>query len=262
MDTPTLKRTIKLGTVGSDALACKRALARAGYGPDRLRVLTPVFGPFAVQNLEHWQRHEKLAATGRIDSQGELDKLWPWFDALARVEYAAWKATPQQLYVDPFHLCTGLVPQRTDQGVDYGADAGSPIVAIGKMLITRATTDSGWPGPYGSPSGFNGRGGCIQGKLLEGPHAGEEVYLAEYIRLHVKVNQVVPAGALIASFYHSAASLVGIEFGWVRRGTSEPCSSDTSGTPTPGGINMTRWIEQLGGATQQHFGAGSTFCPC
>lgn len=166
------------------------------------------------------------------------------------------------MYVNPFINATGLVPERTDQGVDFGADAGSPIVAIGNMRITRATTSSGWPGPYGNPSGFNGRGGCIQGVLLEGPHKGEETYLAEYIHVDVKVGDYVKCGAVIARFYHSANSGVGIEFGWVRPGTNEPCSTDTSGVPTPGGINMTRWLNELHCPTKQHFGPGSTFCPC
>jgi hypothetical protein len=259
---------IKPWSIHKSVPPVKRALARAGHYPWKPRLFTPLAGPGFIAAVKNFQRevridpsgvygtftHEALRKTRRLGFPRE------W--AFGAQEISVLNAMRVK-YVNPFRHATGLVPERTDQGVDFGADAGAPIEAIGRMKITRATTVSGWPGPYGDPNGFHGLGGVVQGVLLEaGAHQGEEVYLAEFIHLHVTEGDIVEAGQPIASFYHSASSGVGIEFGWVRRGTNEPCSSDTSGRPTQGGINMTRWLDQLGCPTQEHFGAGKTTCPC
>lgn len=155
------------------------------------------------------------------------------------------------LYVDPLGCAVNLVPKRTDQGVDYWAELHSVILGMGDLFVTRSTTSSGWPG-----------GGCVQYVLLAGPHKGEEIYVAEFIDPLVKAGGYYRAGHPVARFNRDHTAGVGIETGFIRPGTSEPCSTDTSGVPTPGGIAFTRWLDELGCPTLQKFGPGSTFCPC
>ena len=74
--------------------------------------------------------------------------------------------------------------------------------------------------------------------------------MAEFIIPQVVVGQYVKCGQSIALFTRDHTSGVGIETGWVRPGTNEPCSTDTSGNPTPGGENFTRWLNKLGCPTR------------
>lgn len=111
---------------------------------------------------------------------------------------------------------------------------------------------SGWPG-----------GGCVQYVLLDGSHAGEEIYVSEYIRPRVKVGEILEPSYWLAWFrIPLPGGRQGIETGFIRPGTNEPCSTDTSGKPTDGGIRMTRFLEALGCPTEQHFGPGPDSCPC
>jgi len=245
-----LWRTIKLGTTGADAKAAKRALARAGYGPGKLAGLTPVFGPFSVRWLNQWKKTVSLPQNGQIQ-QPALDALWPWFDAYARKLYASYK--PPAVYVNPFAHSKGLVPERTDDGVDYGGNAGSPIGALGRSKIIEATTDSHWPGPYGNPSGFNGHGGLIHGVFLDGPNAGEEWYLAEYIHVDCGVGDVVLPGQQIARFYHDANTGVGIEYGFGIGGDHQ--------SATEAGKAWARLLLSTGAPVRDDPGPGSSLSP-
>lgn len=155
------------------------------------------------------------------------------------------------VYVNPLINAKDLQCWRTDQGVDYGAKFGSKIVAMGNCRIVRATTQSGWPG-----------GGCIQYVLLAGAHKHEEVYVAEFITPLVKAGDYVKCGQTIAVFNRDHTTGVGIETGWIRPGTNEPCSTDTSGAPTEGGIRMNRWLRELHCPTRDDFGPGPSLCPC
>lgn len=238
-------RWLGLGKVGPDVKAVKRALARAGFGPAKLAGLTPIFGPFTVIFLKRFQKKHRLAIDG-VYGPKTHSKLLPFFDALARELYLS-----RTQYVNPFRHATGLRLWRTDQGVDFAADRGSPIEAIGRARITRATRVSGWPG-----------GGCVQYVLLDGDHAGEEIYVAEFIQPVVSSGQVVEAGQTIARFTESASSGVGIETGFIRKGTHEPCSTDTSGRPTEGGLCFARFLRHLGCPTMQDPGPGSDRSPC
>lgn len=155
-------------------------------------------------------------------------------------------------YRDPLKWAGHVVPQRTDQGVDYWAERGSPIRAMGDAVVTRATLNSGWPG-----------GGCVQYRLTgSGSHKGEEIYVAEFIVPRVREGERVRKGEVIANFTRNWTERVGIETGFIRRGTHEPCSSDTSGVQTEGGRCFARWLHQLGRPTQQDPGRGSTYSPC
>lgn len=159
-------------------------------------------------------------------------------------------------YRDPLKFATGVVPKRTDQGVDYFADKGSPIVAIGNCQILRAATDSGWPG-----------GGIVQYKLTgPGSHKGEQVYVAEFIVPKVKAGDWVKKGSVIAYFTKGPVDGVGIEIGYLKPGTNEPCGTCVPSLadcqPTEAGKAFARWLHQLGRPTLMNPGPGSTYCPC
>jgi hypothetical protein len=245
-----LKRVIKLDTTGSDARACKRALARAGYGPSKLAGLTPVFGPFSVVWLNRWKKTVGLPQNGMIGQQA-LDALAPWFDSLAHKWYADF--TIPVKYVNSFRHATGLVPERTDDGVDYGGDRLARIDALGRSRILKAVTDSSWPGPYGSASGFGGTGGLIHGVFLDGPNQDEEWYLAEFIFVDVKKDWVVQAGQRIARFYHDARTGVGVEYGFGVGGNSQ--------VATEAGKAWARLLLKTGAPVRDDPGPGSSLSP-
>jgi Putative peptidoglycan binding domain len=178
---------------GQDVKACKRAAARAGFPKELLAGITDTYTQEDVANIKGFQQANNLAVDGKI-GQDTLDALRPHMDALAMTWYESF--APAAGYVNPFRDAQGLVPQRTDQGVDFYAKRGSPILAIGKASITRSTTQSGWCPNDPSPDAHS----CVQYLLLDGDHAGEEVYVAEYIDPLVKVGDVVEAGHMIARF--------------------------------------------------------------
>jgi murein DD-endopeptidase MepM/ murein hydrolase activator NlpD len=159
---------------------------------------------------------------------------------------------PKPVYVNPFAATKGLRLRRTDQGVDFQAAKGEPIAAIGKALIDRVSHPgdgtSGWPG-----------GGCVQYKLLDGPHAGERIYVAEQITPTVKAGQTVKAGATIATFLGLEPA---IETGYLEKAGNNPCSHDTSGVQTEAGKAFARFLRSLGCPTQQDPGPGSDRSPC
>lgn len=238
-------RWLGVGKVGKDVLAVKRALARAGFGPGKLRILTPVFGPFTRIFLKRFEHKHGLSVDG-VYGPADHAALTPFFDAYSRSLYMS-----VSVYVNPLKKATGISLQRTDQGVDFFADTGSPILAMGRAKITRSATDSGWPG-----------GGCVQYVLTDGDHAGEEIYVAEFIKPVVSVGQLVQPGQKVAYFTRSAADGVGIETGYIRKGTDTPCSTDTSGAPTDGGLAFARFLRRLGQMTLQDPGPGSDRSPC
>ena len=155
-------------------------------------------------------------------------------------------------YRDPLAWAQHVVPERTDQGVDYYAMKGSPIRAMGNCRITRSTTKSGWPG-----------GGCVQ-YVLTGPgsHQGEEIYVAEFVIPAVKAGQWIKKGQVIGRFSKDWRDKVGIETGYIKRGTHQPCATNSSGVQTAAGKAFARWLRQLGRTTLQDPGPGSTLSPC
>lgn len=176
-----------------------------------------------------------------------------WGDGLSLLKQASAAAAAPVYYVNPFARATGLVPARTDDGVDYFADKDVPIGAPGRSVILLATTDSNWPGPYGSKTGFGGKGGLIHAKFLDGPHAGEHWYLAEFIYVDVKLHQIVQAGEQIARFYHPASSGVGIEIGYGVGGNSQ--------IATEAGKCFARFLKKHGCSVRDNPGPGSEFSP-
>jgi hypothetical protein len=157
-------------------------------------------------------------------------------------------------YLNPLRGARRLILLRTDQGVDYYARAFSPIYPIGRCRITHVSTSSGWPG-----------GGVVQYVLLDGSHAGSEVYVAEWIRPRpfLRVGQVVEPTTWLAWFKVPRGQYKqGIETGWIRPGTNEPCDTDISGRATEGGIRFNRFLRSVGCPTRDDYGPGPDTCPC
>lgn len=78
------KRSIKLGSVGPDCYAVKRALSKAGFGPWGGWGRRPrLFGPYAVRNLKSFQRKNRLKADG-VYGRETHRKLAPYFDDYGR----------------------------------------------------------------------------------------------------------------------------------------------------------------------------------
>jgi len=119
-------------------------------------------------------------------------------------------------YLNPLRAVTGLVPERIDEGVDFGGSG--PVYALGSAVITNAGQNAGWPG-----------GGWITYRLTDGPDAGLMVYLAEDVTPTVQAGQHVTALTVIANMFNGGD---GIETGW-----AQPTGvSAESELPEAGGI--------------------------
>lgn len=79
-------RPLRLGSRGRDVVAVKRALARAGHGPKRLRGLTPLYGPFTVRHVKAFQRKHPGVPTGHYGPPTH-DRLARHFDDYALFLY-------------------------------------------------------------------------------------------------------------------------------------------------------------------------------
>jgi hypothetical protein len=101
------------------------------------------------------------------------------------------------IYVNPLAKINNLVPQRIDQGVDYGGSG--PLLALGSGII-RQTSAQGWPA-----------GVFIALQLDNGPLAGRIVYYAENVAPTVRVGQHVNAGDVVGTLRPSFPHL---EIGW------------------------------------------------
>jgi len=129
------------------------------------------------------------------------------------------KANPTAAaYRNPLRSVSGLIPERVDQGVDFGG--AGPVYALGDAVITNAMADNaGWPG-----------GGWITYQLTNGPDKGLTVYLAEDVTPTVQAGQTVTSSTVIANMFNGGA---GIETGWA---TSDGSTAESQ-TPEAGGIN-------------------------
>jgi hypothetical protein len=141
-------------------------------------------------------------------------------------------------YADPLRAISGLIPERIDQGVDFGGSG--PIYAIGDAVITNASGDNwGWPG-----------GGWITYRLTGGPAAGLTVFVAEDVRPTVSVGATVTSNTVIANMFNGGA---GIETGWAMASgvTAEsqlPEAGSISGAgpfPTQVGLNFEELLQAL-----------------
>ena len=143
------------------------------------------------------------------------------------------------VYENPLRDISGLIPERIDQGVDFGG--AGPIYALGDAVITNATaTNYGWPD-----------GGWITYQLTDGPAKGLMVFVAEDVTPTVAVGAHVTAHSVIAHMYNGGA---GIETGWAMASglTAEsqlPEAGGISGAgpfPTEVGLNFEELLQELG----------------
>ena len=126
-------------------------------------------------------------------------------------------SAPAVGYLNPLRAVSGLIPERIDEGADFGGSG--PVYAIGDAVVTNATgTSSGWPG-----------GGWITYKLTDGPDSGLMVYVAEDVTPTVQVGAHVSSSTVIANMYNGGD---GIETGWAM---ADGASAESE-LPEAGGI--------------------------
>jgi len=141
-------------------------------------------------------------------------------------------------YVNPLRSISGLVPERIDEGVDFGGTG--PVYALGDAVVTNAGENAGWPG-----------GGWITYQLTDGPDQGLMVYLAEDVTPAVQVGQHVTPSTVIANMFNGGD---GIETGWAQpTGVSAESELAEAGGiggggpfPTKVGLNFDQLLVVLG----------------
>jgi hypothetical protein len=157
---------------------------------------------------------------------------------------------PTAVYANPLRAVSGLIPERIDMGVDFGG--AGPVYALGDAVITNATGDSaGWPG-----------GGWITYRMIDGPAAGLQVYLAEDVRPTVQVGEKVTAHTVIAEMFNGGA---GIETGWAMPdgASAESQLPEAGGVggggpfPTRVGISFDNLLQSLGVPAAPNAGDGA-----
>jgi hypothetical protein len=152
---------------------------------------------------------------------------------------ASGKTIEASVYDNPLRAIRGLIPERIDQGVDFGGTG--PIYAIGDAVITGATSENyGWPG-----------GGWITYRLTDGPAGGLTVFVAEDVVPAVPVGATVTPHTVIANMNGAGAY---IETGWAMASgftaesqTAEAGSISGVGPfPTEVGMNFEELLQALG----------------
>jgi len=141
-------------------------------------------------------------------------------------------------YVNPLRSVSGLVPERIDEGVDFGGSG--PVYALGDAIVTNAGENAGWPG-----------GGWITYQLTDGPDQGLMVYLAEDVTPAVQTGQHVTPSTVIANMFDGGD---GIETGWAQpTGVSAESELPEAGGvggggpfPTMVGLNFDQLLQVLG----------------
>jgi murein DD-endopeptidase MepM/ murein hydrolase activator NlpD len=141
-------------------------------------------------------------------------------------------------YVNPLRSVSGLVPERIDEGVDFGGTG--PVYALGDAIVTNAGENAGWPG-----------GGWITYRLTDGPDQGLMVFLAEDVTPTVQAGQHVTPSTVIANMFNGGD---GIETGWAQpTGVSAESELSEAGGiggggpfPTMVGLNFDQLLVVLG----------------
>jgi len=130
-------------------------------------------------------------------------------------------------YVSPFlNATTG----RIDQGVDFTGTG--PIAAVGDAVILQ-TGAPGWP-----------EGGGVLYKLLNGPQAGQVIFVFEGVQATVRPGQRVSAGDQIATFVSGGS----IEMGFAdANGVPLSHAEYTEGVETVWGRRMASFLTGIGG---------------
>ena len=150
-------------------------------------------------------------------------------------------------YVNPF-AGGSWKAERTDQGVDWGANKPEPVVAIGDGVVTYSNSQQNdWPG-----------GAFIVYGLTTGNHAGLFIYVAE------NLSNLVPAGTVVKAGQQIAVAIPGgpdTEWGFAAApGTgpnvATPYNGAPDGTQTSGGQAFARFLIELGAKPLQPPGPG------
>ena len=183
-------------------------------------------------------RSPAQAGTWFAEATGELGAWSGAWASPAQVVSAA-IASPRGAYRNPLRGVSGLVPERIDDGVDFGGFG--PVYALGDAVVTSASgTNFGWPG-----------GGWITYRLTGGPGAGLVVYVAEDITPAVTVGQRVSSSTVIGTMFDGGD---GIETGWAQA-TSLSAESELPEAgaiaglgpfPTRVGLNFDELLQSLG----------------
>ena len=138
-------------------------------------------------------------------------------------------------YTNPFEKATGIVWERTDQGVDAAMTAGSPLLAFAPSKVE-----------FILPDFYAGQPAIIF-EITAGPLAGKWWYWSEEIQPTVSQGQTVKAGQVVATF---APSGTGIEIGWWTPNGGYPLARTTTGYnegyATPAGADFRYLLQALG----------------
>jgi murein DD-endopeptidase MepM/ murein hydrolase activator NlpD len=137
-------------------------------------------------------------------------------------------------YANPVRAVSALIPERIDQGVDFGGFG--PVYAIGNGVVLN-TYGSGWPG-----------GTFIAYQLSDGPGSGEVVYVAEDLEPSVQVGQQVSSGTVLGQMYGGPN---GIEMGWANPAALPDTMARAYGQydgsdPTAFGLNFSQLLQSIG----------------
>ena len=135
-------------------------------------------------------------------------------------------------YTNPFERATGIVWERTDEGVDAAMSPGSPLVAFAPSKVIGLV-----PFYAGQPA--------IVFEITGGPLAGKWWYLAEEITPTVISGQTVAAGQAVATY---APAGTGIEIGWWTPNGGYPLAhaAYAEGRATPAGADFRYLLQALG----------------
>jgi len=138
-------------------------------------------------------------------------------------------------YTNPFEKATGIVWERTDQGVDATMTASSPLLALAPSKVQLIVPD------------FYAGEPAIVFQITAGPLAGKWWYWSDQIQPTVTQGQTVNAGQVVATF---APSGTGIEIGWWTPNDGYPLARTTTGytegTATPAGADFRYLLQTLG----------------
>lgn len=152
-------------------------------------------------------------------------------------------------YLNPFPVGQ-WIRGRTDQGVDMCPLGGRPVRMIGRGTIGLSQQIArGWLD-----------GGELTYTLVDGDHAGVSIYFAEdFVPSKRASRRVWPAGTVIG---HAFDGHHCIEQGFAAGPTTDAPASPykrqglSDGGNTTGGLEMTRWMRELGAQTLEDPGPG------
>ncbi|MDQ6821731.1 MAG: hypothetical protein M3076_15590 [Actinomycetota bacterium] len=136
-------------------------------------------------------------------------------------------------YVNPLGG-DSYVNGRTDMGVDFCLDPGEPIRALGDGIVVGISPNWFRNQPY------------LWYQLVDGPHAGRYVYVAEQVRGLPKIGTQLTAGQPLA-YYKKRGTC--IEMGWSAVDGATLAQATTGyfeGQITKAGVSFARFLISLG----------------